>query len=74
MARARGKPPAREAREPKLREGFGETFEEAVENALTPKFRRGESKSKNAEVIFTEVHVSDNPGLQYHVVVRFPEN
>jgi hypothetical protein len=71
MAQPRRKPPTR--KQDPVSQGWGETFEQAVENALTPKFRRRELKTDRAEVISTEIIVS-NPNLQYHVVVRFPEN
>jgi hypothetical protein len=68
MARPRGR-----RSDDKLRHGYGKTFEEAVENALTPQFRRGEVRPGRAEIVFSEILVT-NPDLQYHVVVRFPTN
>ena len=60
-------------KEDTLRQGFGKTFDEAVQKALSPAFRRGEVGNGRAEVIFSEI-IRTNPDLQYHVVVRFPSN
>ena len=68
MARARGT-----RSDDQLRHGYGKTFEEAVEKALSPQFRRGEVGTGRAEVVFSEIIVK-NPSLEYHVIVRFPTN
>jgi hypothetical protein len=68
MARPRGR-----RSDDKLRHGYGGTFEEAVENALPRSSGKGEDRPGRAEIVFSEVLIT-NPDVQYHVIVRFPTN
>jgi hypothetical protein len=69
---AREAPRRGSRRQDTVKHGYGDTFENAVKETLSPAFRRGEAQ-KRAEVILTEILIG-NPEVTYHVVVRFPEN
>lgn len=57
----------------KLSQGYGSTFEEAVQDALKGRrFRKGGLGDGRAEVIFSEIFRSSPD--EYHVIVRFPSN